>query len=60
MEICDWSLQLVFNCEQHLQIKSYWLHTTLIVNDNEIWMKEKINEIHLHPLTNHIRIVICN
>jgi FMN phosphatase YigB (HAD superfamily) len=27
---------------------------TLIVNNNEIWMKEKVNEIHLHPLTDHI------
>jgi hypothetical protein len=34
--------------------------TTLIVNDNEFWMKEKIKKIRLHPLTYHIRIVACN
>jgi hypothetical protein len=33
-------------------------HVTLVVNDMEFWMKEKVNEIHLHPLINHIRIVI--
>jgi len=35
-------------------------HVTLIKNDKEYWMKEKINKIHFHPLTNHIHIVTCN
>ncbi len=34
--------------------------TTLVANDNKFWMKEKVNKIHLHPLTCHIRIVACN
>jgi hypothetical protein len=29
---------------------------TLLTNNNELWMKEKINEIHLHPLIGQIRI----
>jgi hypothetical protein len=33
---------------------------TLVVNDNELWIKEKINEIHLHPLIGCISIVICD
>jgi hypothetical protein len=36
------------------------LQTTLVANDNEYWMKEKVNKIRLHPLTYHIRIVACN
>jgi hypothetical protein len=32
----------------------------LVANNNEFWMKEKVNEIHLHPLTSHIYIVIYN
>ncbi len=31
-------------------------HMTLLTNNNELWMKEKINEIHLHPLIGQIRI----
>jgi len=34
--------------------------TTLVANDNEFWMKEKVNKIFLRPLTYHIRIVACN
>jgi hypothetical protein len=33
---------------------------TLVANDNEFWMIEKINEIHLHPLTGHIHIAVYN
>jgi hypothetical protein len=33
---------------------------TLVANNNEFWMKKKVNEIHLHPLTSHIHIVIYN
>jgi len=33
---------------------------TLVANDNKFWMKEKVNEIRLHPLTYHIRIVASN
>jgi hypothetical protein len=32
-------------------------HVTLVENDKEFWMKNKINEIHLHYLIGHIRIV---
>jgi hypothetical protein len=35
-------------------------HVTLVANDKKIWMKEKINKIHLHYLTSHIRIVTYN
>ncbi len=35
-------------------------HRTLVANDNEFWMKEKVNKIRLHPLTCHIRIVVYN
>jgi hypothetical protein len=30
------------------------LHATLVTNDNEFWMKEKINKIHLHLLIGYI------
>jgi hypothetical protein len=33
---------------------------TLVANDNEFWMKEKVNKIRLHPLTGHICIVAYN
>ncbi len=33
------------------------LHLTLVVNDKEFWMKEKVNKIQFHPLTKHIHIV---
>jgi hypothetical protein len=36
------------------------LHVTLVAKNKEFWMKEKVNEIHLHPLINHICIVTCN
>ncbi len=35
------------------------LHATLVTNDNEFWMKEKVNKIHLHLLIGCICIVIC-
>jgi hypothetical protein len=36
------------------------LQMTLVANDNEFWMKEKVNKIRFHPLIYHIRIVACN
>jgi len=33
---------------------------TLVTNDNELWMKEKTNKIHIHPLIGCMRIVIYN
>jgi hypothetical protein len=36
------------------------LHTTLVPNNNEFWMKGKINEIHLHPMNSHIHIFVHN
>jgi hypothetical protein len=36
------------------------LHVTLVANDNELQMKEKINKIHLHLLIGCICIVICD
>jgi hypothetical protein len=35
-------------------------HTTLVVNNNKLWIKEKVNKIHLHLLTSHIHIVVYN
>jgi len=35
-------------------------HVTLVKNDKEFFNEKKVNKIHLHPLTSHIRIVICN
>jgi hypothetical protein len=33
---------------------------TLVTNNNEFRMKEKVNKIRFHPLASHICIVICN
>jgi hypothetical protein len=34
------------------------LHLTLVVNDKEFWMQEKVNKIQFHPLTKHIHLVV--
>jgi hypothetical protein len=34
-------------------------HMILVTNNNQLCMK-KVNKIHLHPLTSHIHIIICN
>jgi len=31
-----------------------------VTNDNELWMKEKVNKIHLHILIGYICIDICD
>ncbi len=31
-------------------------HVTQVINNDEFWMKKKVNEIHFHPLIGHIQL----
>jgi hypothetical protein len=48
-------MRLIFSYKRHLQLKLFigQIALTLVTNDNKFWMKEKINEIRLHPLISH-------
>jgi hypothetical protein len=35
-------------------------YVIIVANDKEFWMKKKVDQIHLHPLFGHIRIVTCD
>jgi hypothetical protein len=57
-------LQLVPMTNFQLQVtfatKILIVTLTLVTNNNEFWMKERVNKIRLHPLICHIHIIACN